>query len=935
MQTDEAEILDLIRKLGTELKIGPHQLESLGLDSSFERDLGLDSLARMELISRVEEHFHVSLPEDIFATAITPRDLIRAIRAKGKIAVKTYVEVDLKREAVDSFPGVSGTLLDVLNWHCLKHPDSAHIKILHDSGGEEIITYRKLKEKAGKLAHTLAYEFEITRGNTIAIMLPMGADYFYTFFGIMMAGAVPVPIYPPANIRQVETHLLRHENILANSQSVMLITVDQAKELGKIIKSSIEDLNFIVTPTELIKEEIIEERPLGAKDIAFIQYTSGSTGIPKGVVLTHRNLVANVQAMGEWVEAGPTDVFVSWLPLYHDMGLIGAWFGSLYFSSLLVIMSPLSFIAHPIKWLKAISDNKGTMTAAPNFAYELCLKRIKDEELKGLDLSSLKRAFNGAEAVGPETLKSFHERFSPYGLKLESLMPVYGLAENSLGLTFPPMRRKPVIDVIDREKFMKTGDANPSKGNNPLKYASCGPALEGFQLRIIDEGGQEVGDRKIGHIQFMGPSSTSGYFRNPEASKKLFDGNWLNSGDLGYTVNGELYITGRSKDLIIHGGRNIYPEEIEQGIGDIEGIRKGCVAVFGSSDPVRGTERLIVVAETRVKDKIHELEKKIIAKVVDLVGSAPEEVFIGPPHTVLKTLNGKIRRSATRELFEKGELGKGEKAYWLFTVQLFFSALKKRLSLIPGRIFNFLYFLYFYFIVAIFVFPATLIVISLPALSLRWSLARFCLKILRKILGIKVVVKGSQNLPDSPFIFASNHASYLDGFILAGALERELIFVAKAELKNVFFIGLILKRINTQFVERFDVKKGIGDLLKMAEPSASRPFMFFPEGTFIKKPGLLPFRMGAFVLAVESNLPLIPVAMRGNRNILPPDSWSPRPGLVRITINAPLMPEKGNPFESALKLKEKAREQILLHSGEPDLSHERSVLYKLREEKVD
>jgi acyl-CoA synthetase (AMP-forming)/AMP-acid ligase II len=351
------------------------------------------------------------------------------------------------------------------------------------------------------------------------------------------------------------------------------------------------------------------------------------------VILTHANLLANIRAMGQVAGTTSRETFVSWLPLYHDMGLIGACMGSLYYACPLVLMSPLAFLARPQRWLWAIHQHHGTISAAPNFAYELCLRRIDDLDIAGLDLSSWQIALNGAEPISPETVTRFCERFAKYGFRPQTMTPVYGLAESSLGAAFPPPGRGVRIDRIQRDPFTRSGQAIPTDEDDStaLRFVSCGRPLPGHQIRIVDATGYEVAERQVGHLQFQGPSATSGYFRNPEDTRRLFDGDWLNSGDLAYIAGGDIYVTGRVKDLIIRAGRNIYPQELEEAVGDLPGIRKGCVAAFGSTDPVSSTERLVVVAETRETDaKAQEhLRQQIDATIIDLLGT-PADNGLGP-----------------------------------------------------------------------------------------------------------------------------------------------------------------------------------------------------------------------------------------------------------------------------------------------------------------
>ncbi len=309
------------------------------------------------------------------------------------------------------------------------------------------------------------------------------------------------------------------------------------------------------------------------------------------MLLTHDNLLANIRAIGAGLEAGPTDVGVSWLPLYHDMGLIGSWLFCLHSGIPITLLPPTAFLARPERWLWAIHQRRGTLSGAPNFAYELCARRVPDEALEGLDLSSWRVALNGAEPVSPGTVERFTRRFAPYGFRPEALMPAYGLAENSVALALPAMGRGTRFDRVARRPFQDEGRAVPRGRRRPL-----GPglrqhrrALPDHEVRIVDDEGREVEERVVGRLVFRGPSMTSGYYRKPEATAAItVAGGWLDSGDLAYRADGEIHIAGRRKDLIIKGGRNIVPQEVEEAAAEVEGIRRGCVVAFGAEHPETG-----------------------------------------------------------------------------------------------------------------------------------------------------------------------------------------------------------------------------------------------------------------------------------------------------------------------------------------------------------
>ncbi|HSG11055.1 MAG TPA: AMP-binding protein, partial [Gammaproteobacteria bacterium] len=542
-------LLDIIQQLVVELHPRRPPSARLTLDSALDRDLGFDSLSRVELLLRIERTFGVSLPEQLTMTVETPRDLLRAVlsgHAPARQVAVAPVGIVTPGKVTD-VPVEAATLLDMLNWHVHNNPQRPHIFLYGENNEPETITYAALFDGALAIAAGL-HAHELQPGQSVALMLPTGRDYLFSFFGILMAGGIPVPIYPPARASQLEEHLRRHAGILGNANAVFLITVPEARTVAQLLKAQVEVLRSVITPGELAAHGTAVTVPVvRAGDIAMLQYTSGSTGAPKGVVLTHADLLANIRARGEVVLVDSTDVFVSWLPLYHDMGLIGAWLGSLYYAMTLVLMSPLTFLVHPQRWLWAIHHHRGTLSAAPNFAFELCLGKLADSDIKGLDLDSWRMAFNGAEPVSPNTIRRFSQRFARYGFRTETMAPVYGLAEAAVGLAFPPPGRIPPIDRIQRDAFESSGDAVPADAVDAraLEFVACGQPLPGYQIRIVDPSGRELPERQEGRLEFRGPSATSGYFRNPDATRNLFDGDWLDSGDLAYIVGGDIYLTRR------------------------------------------------------------------------------------------------------------------------------------------------------------------------------------------------------------------------------------------------------------------------------------------------------------------------------------------------------------------------------------------------------
>jgi acyl-CoA synthetase (AMP-forming)/AMP-acid ligase II len=388
-------------------------------------------------------------------------------------------------------------------------------------------------------------------------------------------------------------------------------------------------------------------------DLALVQFSSGSTGDPRGVMLSHRNLLANVAAVLAVLQPDETDVNCSWLPLYHDMGLIGGLFMPLHCGRPVVLLSPQGFLLDPKRWLWAIHHHRATISTAPNFAYQLIAGRVDERELAGLDLSCWRLALCGAEPVMPETLAAFARKLAPHGFREEGLLPVYGLAEVALGALFPvpgqPFRR----DGVDPAALEAHGRAEP--GGRVL--SSVGRPLPGFDVRIADGEGRPLPERHVGEIQLQGPSVMLGYLDDPAATARVLVDGWLRTGDLGYMAEGELFVVGRSKDLILKGGRNYAPQDLEKAAERVEGIRRGCVAAFGVPDPTTGTEAVVVVAETREPASAHAALAGAIKDMVHAaVGLRPDHVTLLPPGAVPKTSSGKLQRSRARERWLAGNL---------------------------------------------------------------------------------------------------------------------------------------------------------------------------------------------------------------------------------------------------------------------------------------
>ena len=918
-------VLAVVQAVAREAR--PHLEPHVALDSSLEKELGLDSLARVELVLRLEREFGASLPEQALATSETPRDLLRFLLAGAGQAPQA---ADRSVAGLAQGEGVRApseaqarTLTEALAYHVERQPDRLTV-FMYEGENEFPLSYRALWDGALGYAAALA-RAGLQRGQMVAIMLPTCKEYLYSFYGVLLAGGVPVPLYPPARLTTIEDHMTRHVSILQSAGATIMITVPEAKALAYLLRAQVETLRQVLVPADLAGAAERSFQPVHGNpgDMGFLQYTSGSTGTPKGVVLSHANLMANVRAMGAAVNTSAADVFVSWLPLYHDLGLIGANFAALVLGFPTVLMSPLAFLSRPVSWMRALHRHRGTLSGGPNFSFELCLRRIADEDMEGIDLSSWRFAFNAAEPVSPETIVAFEKRFARWGLRGNCLSPSYGLAESSVGVAITVPGTPWIADRLDREQFRRTGEAREARADDasPLVVIGCGTPIPGHDIRVVDAAGLELPDRQEGLLQFRGPSSTSGYYRNPTATKSLFAGEWVNTGDRAYLSQGTLFLTGREKDIIIRGGRNISPYELEQAVGDLAGVRRGCVAVFGSRDAASGTERVVVLAEMRDADASrHESLKRMINELsVSLLGGPADDIVLAPPGTVPKTSSGKIRRVAAREYYDRGPSSVKPQAVWLQFLRLVLAGAAPQLRRGWRSVLGGLYALRVYNAFAL-LFPFALLPAAVAGPTLTWRIGSAVCRLFLRAAGIPVVLRGAEQLPRGPAVLAVNHTSYLDAVVLVALLgPRVHAFVAKSEFQENPLMRALLGGFGTLFVERFDVQKSAehaGTLAGAVRAGAS--LVVFPEGTLTRHTGLMEFRAGAFLAAAQSGVPVVPVALRGVRSVLRDGTWYARRAAIAVTICAPIAPD-GTDWAAALRLRDRVRAEILKFCGEPDL----------------
>lgn len=532
---------------------------------------------------------------------------------------------------------------------------------------ETFLSFRDLHARARRAAFALR-ERGVRPGDRVAIILPTGVDFMDAFFGTLYAGAVPVPLYPPVRLGRLEEFHARTARMLAvcgarlvlsDARVSRLLGVSVERARPALGHATVAELNAAAGPNPAREFE----HAANADELALIQFSSGSTVEPKPVALTHRNVLSNAAAIDTFLPeqeaaagaAGPRQAGVSWLPLYHDMGLIGCLLLAVTHPGPLTLLGPELFLARPALWLRAISRARATISVAPNFAYGLCVKRIRDEELAGVDLSSWKLALNGAEPIAPAVLQRFAERFAKFGFDARALLPVYGLSEASLAVTFAQPGRGARTLRVSGDRLAQ-GFAASSREAGARELVSVGTPLPGMSLRIAAPDGTVLGERAIGRVLVSGPSVMSGYFGNEAATSLALQGGWLDTGDQGFLDEGELYLCGRAKDLVILRGRNHAPQEFEDALDGLAGVRPGCAVAVGFVPAGGDSEELALLLEREGPVDEAALIESVRGRLVERTSIRPHTVRVLPPGSLPRTSSGKLRRAEALRQLGAGEL---------------------------------------------------------------------------------------------------------------------------------------------------------------------------------------------------------------------------------------------------------------------------------------
>ncbi len=518
--------------------------------------------------------------------------------------------------------------------------------------------YGVLRDEALVLAHRLAARFE--RGSRIAVVAETSPDFLRVFFACQYAGMIPAPMPLPVNLGGKEGYILQIRLMVEGSGASCAVGPATLKDFLEEATEGLDDV-AVYSFDELkalpgngkVAERFSPDEP------CYIQYSSGSTSAPKGVIGTQFSVTSNLHAItkhGLCLKLG--DRASSWLPLYHDMGLIGFALSPMFAQCSVDYIATSDFVRRPLLWMRMMTKNKATITYSPSFGYELSAKRAARAEEGTIDLSNLRIAGIGGDMVRAEGLAEFTNAFGKFGFDQKAFLPSYGLAEATLAISFTNIDDPLIIDAVDMRHYTRSGVAQPASAvtspQHLRNFVACGRALPGHAIEIRnDKGAAITEERVVGRVFIKGPSITPGYYSDAGASKAMFDGEWLNTGDMGYTLDGQTYITGRAKDLIIINGRNIWPQDIEWAVEKVDGIRQGGVAAFSVDDG--SGESIVVVAERRGMDsEAEESLRREVAGVIQSAAGAPAKVVLARPHSMVLTSSGKLSRAKVKAKYLDG-----------------------------------------------------------------------------------------------------------------------------------------------------------------------------------------------------------------------------------------------------------------------------------------
>ena len=537
-------------------------------------------------------------------------------------------------------------------------PERIAITLQFSNADDLPITMNQLMRGASSYAGALA-KAGIQPGEVVVLILQHGEALLYAFWGTILHGAIP-------SIMPFLTEKLSPERYRADLSALISVTQPAAiityPEFESEVRSALKDgdsvREVVVTNKVEPQSEIDFDSQLGfqrkPEEIVLLQHSSGTTGLQKGVALSHQAVFNQLNSYGKTLSLNESDVVVSWLPLYHDMGLIAGFLMPILSGVHLVLMSPFDWVRAPYKLMQSVSKYCGTLSWLPNFAYNFCAQKIRDRHLEGVDLSSWRGVINCSEPVRWESHHTFSEKFKIYGLKLESLQASYAMAENVFSVTQSSLGNVPVVLELDRESFMVERVAKSLVDGRPaMKMMSSGRPLENVEVKVLDESGNEVVERVIGELALRSDCMLTGYYHRDDLTQKVFKDGWYLTGDYGFIADGEVFVSGRKKDMIIVGGKNVYPQDLESLTYEVPGVHAGRSVAFGMFDEEQGTEDVVIIAEVDSDDPI---EQQKVADAIRLhvtknSAIALRYVKVVDSKWILKTSSGKTARSANKEKF--------------------------------------------------------------------------------------------------------------------------------------------------------------------------------------------------------------------------------------------------------------------------------------------
>ena len=561
------------------------------------------------------------------------------------------------------------TLSDLLKQNFERTPDRITVYMLHGGQPDRPVTYRDLM--FGAMGYVGTYQKNgIQPGDVVILILQHGMDLLYAYFGAILYGAIP-SIMPFLTEKLLpERYRADLTALVAVTQPTAIVTYQEFEsEVHSALKPGEDSVRAVIISNQIespAKPDFAIFAGLKRKpqDIALLQHSSGTTGLKKGVALSHQAVINQLKDYSEAIQIRPDDVFVSWLPLYHDMGLIACWLMPILLGYPLVILSPFEWIRAPHRLLQAISHYKGTLSWLPNFAFNFSAQKIRDRDLEGVDLSTWRAISNCSEPMRWDSIQVFYERFRSLGLRHEALATCYAMAENVFAVTQGGMNGPVVYEDIDRDSLQVDKVARPAMADKPsIRMLGAGKSIPNTTVSILDNWGHLLPERHVGEVALKSDCMLTGYYHRQDATQKAFINDWYLTGDFGYLVEGELYITGRKKDLIIVGGKNIYPQDLEQLAYEVSGVHAGRASAFGVFNDMTGTEDVVLVAEVETNDLA---ERRKITENLRIAVTRGSAVALRYVHLVdtqwlVKTSSGKTARSANREKFLDEMQAKGQK----------------------------------------------------------------------------------------------------------------------------------------------------------------------------------------------------------------------------------------------------------------------------------